>query len=70
MRVETLEREVENMAHTLVDLKTIATCCESTLSNIKPRISLLEDRIDKFATEIETEKQFIHKRQENGGQYG
>ena len=65
MRIETLERELENLAHTLNDINTIMKCIEKTKENLMPRISMLEERIDKFSVDIVKEKEYIAKRGQN-----
>jgi len=59
VRIETLERELDNLSHTLTDIKTIMKCIES----LKPRIKMLEDRVDNFALELAREREYEERRQ-------
>ena len=63
MRIETLERELENCAHTLIDVKTIMKCMDETKKGLEPRVQMLEQRIYHFNIEIQKEKSYQEKRQ-------
>ena len=59
MRIDIVRRELENLAHTLIDLKTISQCIDlsieravTTQRNIRERIEVLSERIDKITVEI------------------
>jgi len=52
MDLHQITKEMDNLSHTLIDLKTIAKCCEATLGSIKPRIGILEERQDRLAVDL------------------
>ena len=62
MRIDALKQEIESAAHTLNDIKTTLNCMSIIKDSLEPRISMLEERIDRFTIRIEEEKNFFNNR--------
>ena len=61
--METLAKELENLAHTLNDIKTSIKCSEllikshiELIERLNPRVQLLEGRVDSLAIKIGKKK--------------